>query len=139
MSTTPSALSAGLQVLSKAGLLPDNLTTQQLDSLPAGDATKIAIGSIQATAIASLFGGTAPSGDSVNLSDNVTAALLGQSTASDSTGTDPILQALETTVANASNAALGSGTAGASSSSLAVSLAANSATAQVGSLFSYLG
>ncbi len=135
MSTTPSALSAGLQALSNAGLLPTNLTTQQLESTSPAELTKIAIGNIESGGISSLFGDAASSGDSVNLSDNLTAELMGLSTTSSGGNTDPILQALEAAATSSNNAL---GITGAASTTATPNLTDTASTA-VGSLFSYLG
>ncbi len=143
MSTTPSALSAGLQVLSNAGLLPSSLNTQQLQNMSQADLTKIAVANIESTGLSTLFGGAASSGDTVSLSSDPTAVLLGENTSNSGGGiSDPMLQALETAATTAGNAASGtSGTTTTAPTTTATAAATAAATAQaeVGSLFSYLG
>jgi hypothetical protein len=93
----------------------------------------MAVANLKANAVATLFGdGTA--GDSVNLSQNLTATLLGEPTSSSDT-TDPILQALESVESNAAAAASGTNSTTATSSAALT----NSFQTEVGSLFSYLG
>jgi hypothetical protein len=125
MSTTPPTLSAGLAALANSGLLPANLTPQELQDAAPADLMKIAIGNAESAAVSSLFSGATASGDSVDLSANLTSTLLGYSTSASNNGiSDPILQALD--------AAL--------DGSRSVSTAStNAAQTEVGSLFSYLG
>ncbi len=132
MSTIPSSLSAGLQVLSNDGLLPSNLTSQQLKNASPGELTQLAIDNAESSVASSLFGGAASSPDSVNLSENLTSTLLGGSTASNGGTTDPILQALETAETN-SGAASTTGTTTSSAASL------NTNADSIGTLFSYMG
>jgi hypothetical protein len=124
MSTTSSSLSAGLQVLSNAGLLPSNLTPQQLQSASPAQLTQIAIASVQSAAVTSLFGGAASLSDSGNMSDNV-LTLLGDSAISNGDMSEPALQALGTVIANASELGSVAGTAASSTASILDNTAAD--------------
>ena len=134
MSTTSSSLSAGLQVLSNAGLLPSNLTQQQLQSASPAQLTQMAIANAQSADVTSLFGDSASSSDTVNLSDDA-LTLLGDSTMSSSNTSEPALQALETAIANTSDLGSVAGTA----TSPSASIPDNTAATELGTLFNYIG
>jgi hypothetical protein len=133
MSTTPSALSAGLQALYNNGLLPSNLTPGQLQNASPAQLTELSISDAEAVASAALLGDSgSASGDTVALSANVESILLGGANpaagTTSSASTDPILEALAASQLNTSDAAL-SGAAPASG------VEGGSTT----TLFSYLG
>jgi hypothetical protein len=134
MSTIPSSLPAGLQVLSNDGLLPSNLTAQQLQNSSPQQLTQLSIDNVELSSVASLFGGAASSSNSVNPGEDLVSALLGGSTASNSGSTDPILQAIETAMTNASNAVSTSGTAASTATSVP-----STGTDNIGTLFNYMG
>jgi hypothetical protein len=129
MSTTPSSTSY-LQILSNAGLLPSSLSTTQLENAPPGEVAQLAIVNIESAGLASLFGVSASSIDSVSLSDNAAATLLGESTSSETTPADALLQALATSTSGMDNAA------STSASSPAIS-AADAEQAAIASLLDY--
>ncbi len=133
MSTTPSALSAGLQALYNSGLLPSNLTQADLQNASPAQLTQLSITNAEAQASAALFGGSgSTSGDSVALSPDVESMLLGTANSAAGTtnagATDPILEALAASQLNASDAALTGSTA-----------AGGVGGASTPTLFSYLG
>jgi hypothetical protein len=135
MSTTPSALSAGLQALYNNGLLPSNLTTSELQNASPAQLTQLSISNAEAEASSALFGDSdSASGDTVALSANAESMLLGGANSAAGTTTsgptDPILEALAASQVNTSDAAL----AGVHSSSASQTGSASTAT-----LFSYLG
>jgi hypothetical protein len=127
MSTSSSSLSAGLQALVNDGLLPANVTSQQLQNASPGQLTQVEINSVESNTVSSLFaaGGSA-SEDSVSLSG-----------ATDSNGgtTNSLLQALETAVTGSNNSAATSATTGLSTDASS----ANAGSDTIGTLFSYLG
>jgi len=135
MSTSPSSLSAGLQALYNDGLLPSNLTPAELQNASPTQLTQLSISNAEAEASAAMFGASESSSeDSVGLSPNVEAMLLGSANSpagtTSSVSTDPILEALATSQLNSSDAALAG---------------VNSATASgidggsIATLFSYIG
>jgi len=135
MSINSSSLSAGLQVLSNDGLLSSNLTAQQLQSATPGQLTQLEMANVESTNVSALFNGGGSADDSVGLSANLTSSLLGGLTGSNSSATsDPVLQALETTLANSGITA----TSGTTNSSTAAS-ATNPGSDAIGTLFNYLG
>ena len=135
MSLNSSSLSAGLQALSNDGLLPSNMTAQQLKTATPGQLTQLEVANVESSAISSLFGGGASASDSVNLSSNLSSSLLGGSTDANGSATaDPLLQALESAVANVG----GTASSGTTQSSTAAS-ATNPGSETIGTLFSYLG
>ncbi len=81
MSTTPSALSAGLQALYNNGLLPSNLTPAEPPNASPAQLTQLSISNADADASAALFGDSgSASSDSVALSANVLRSACGEST-----------------------------------------------------------
>ena len=128
MSTTPSALSAGLQALCNNGLLPSNLTPAEMQDASPAQLTELSISNAEAEASATLFGDSgSTSGDSVALSPDVESMLLGTAnpTLATSSPTDPVLEALAASQLNASDAVLSgvnsapaSGTVGGSAATL---------------------
>ena len=130
MSTISSSLPAGLTALSNAGLLPSNLTTQQLQQASPAELTQNAIDNVEETTISALFGDTASASDTASLSSELTNSLFGTSTASGSSTTDPILQALDSALPTSGTSATNATTA---------SALTDSNDAGVGTLFSYMG
>ncbi len=135
MSTTPSSLSAGVQALYNAGLLPSNLTQSELQNASPAQLTQLSISNAEAQASSALFGDTGLAvGDSVALSPNAESMLLGAADpaagTTSSVSTDPILAALASSQLNTSDAAL----AGVNSPTVAGTDGGPTTT-----LFSYLG
>ena len=135
MSTSSSSLSAGLQAIVNDGLLPSNLTAKQLQNASPGQLTQIAIDNVESADMSSLFGASASASDTVSLSGNLSASPFGQSSGSNTSTADSVLEALETNLAISSTSAAASGTSG---SSTALS-SGNPASDTIGTLFSYLG
>jgi hypothetical protein len=134
MSTISSSLPAGLEALSKDGLLPSNLTSEQLRNASPAELAQLAINNVESTAVSSLFGAVSSSSDSVSLNENPASTLFGGASSSNS-GTDPILQALETAVTNSSNIASANGT----TTSASAAGPTGTGIDGIGTLFSYLG
>lgn len=123
MSSISSSLPSGLQDLVNSGLLPSNLTSQQVqDSTPA-ELTQTAIDNVELTTVSGLLGDGTSSSSSDTVSQTLESALLGQT--SSTSNTDSLIQALDSNMLS-----------GASNSS---STSESTASDGTGSLFSYMG
>ncbi len=106
--TSTSPLSAGVQQIYNAGLLPSSLSTSTLKGASASQLNKIASSTIASQEVSALLGG---GGDSASLSSTATNALLQEinpsSTGSSSSSTtDPLTAAVENALTSSLNAAV---------------------------------
>lgn len=129
MSTTASSTSY-LQILSNAGLLPASLSTTQLENAPPGEVAQLAIANIESAGLSLLLGSSTSSTDSVSLSDSVAATLLGESTSSETTPADALLQDLAASTSTTADAA-------STSASTAALSSADATDSAIGTLLDY--
>jgi len=105
--TTTSPLSAGVQQLYNAGLLPSSLSSSTLNGASASQLNRIANSTIAGEEVSALLGGA---GDSANLSSTATNALLQainpSSTSSTSSTFDLLTAAVDNALTSSLNAAV---------------------------------